>query len=113
MAWDGGRDGAGAPEWREVETDCAVAAAVSPGTELGVQLQDVGAALVPPLVQVSVVIVQQGLAAAADLGQQLIGAGGAVEAADSLLGQAGLAHDGFDALALARSAWTWSYRCRV
>ena len=35
-----------------------------------------------------------------DLGQQLIGAGRAVEAADGLLGQAGLAHDRLDALAL-------------
>ena len=55
------------------------------------QLADVGAALVPPLVQVGLVIVQQRRAAAVDLGQQLIGAGRAVEAADGPLGQAGLA----------------------
>ena len=64
------------------------------------QLADVGAALVPPLVQVGLVVVQERRAAVPDLGEQLVDGGGAVEAADGLLGQAGLAHDRLDALAL-------------
>ena len=48
------------------------------------QLADVGAALVPALVQVGLVSVEEGLPPAADLGQQLISAGRAVEAADCL-----------------------------
>ena len=68
--------------------------------ELGVQLADVGAAFVPPLVQVGLVVVEERRASVPDLGEQLVDGGGAVEAADGLLGQAGLAHDGLDALAL-------------
>ena len=64
------------------------------------QLADVGAALVPPLVQVGLVVVQERRPAVPDLGEQLVDGGGAVEAADGLLGQAGLAHDRLDALAL-------------
>ncbi len=64
------------------------------------QLADVGAALVPPLVQVGLVVVQQRRPSVPDLGEQLLDGGCAVEAADGLLGQAGLARDRLDALAL-------------
>ena len=50
--------------------------------------------------QVGLVVVKHGRPAVLDLGEQLIGGGGTVEAADGLLGQAGLAHDRLDALAL-------------
>ena len=99
-AGDGGRGGAGLAERQHVVADGAVAARVAAFAELGVQLADVGAALVPPLVQVGLVVVQQRWPSVPDLGEQLVGGGGAVEAADGLLGQAGLAHDRLDALAL-------------
>ena len=80
--------------------DGPVAALVAAVLELGVKPADVGAALVPPLVQVGLVVVQERRPPVPDLGEQLSGGGGAVEAADGLLGQAGLPHDRLDALAL-------------
>ncbi len=99
-AWDGGRGGAGLAEREDVVADGAVSARVPALFELGVQLADVGAALVPPLVQVGLVVVQERRASVPDLDEQLVDGGGAAEAADGPLGQAGLAHDGLDALAL-------------
>jgi len=99
-AGDGGRGGAGLAEREDVVADGAVSALVAALCELGVQLADVGAAFVPPLVQVGLVVVEERRASVPDLGEQLIDGGGAVEAADRLLGQAGLAHDGLDAFAL-------------
>ena len=64
------------------------------------ELADVGAAVVPPLVQVGLVVVQERRPAVPDLGEQLLDGGGTVEAADGLLGQAGLTDDRLDALAL-------------
>jgi hypothetical protein len=63
-------------------------------------MADAGAAGVPPLVQVFLVVVELGRAAVAGAGQQLVDGGCAVEAADGPLGQAGLAGDRLDAQAL-------------
>ena len=96
----GGRGGAGSAEREDVVADGPVAALVAAVLELGVQPADVGAALVPPLVQVGLVVVEERRPPVPDLGEQFPGGGGAVEAADGLLGQAGLPHDRLDALAL-------------
>ena len=72
------------------------------------QLVDVGAALVPPLVQVVLVLIRERRPPVPGLGQQLIGFGGAVEAADGLLGEPGLAHDRLMPRSWARSACTCS-----
>ena len=98
-AGDGGRGGARSAERQHVVADGAVAAVEAALLELGVQLADVGAALVPPLVQVRLVVVQERRPAVPDLDEQFVEGGGAVEAADGLLGQPGLAHDRLDALA--------------
>ena len=58
-AGDGGRRGAGLAEREDVVADGAVAAVVAPFAQLGVQLADVGAALVPPLVQVGLVVIEE------------------------------------------------------
>ena len=98
-AGDGGRGGAGLAERQHVVADGAVPAFVSAFFELGVQLADVGDAVVPPLVQVGLVLIEDRRAAVPDLGEQLVHGGCAVEAADGLFGQAGLPHDRLDALA--------------
>ncbi len=96
----GRRGGAELAERCHVVADGAVAAAVAAVAELGVQLADAGAALVPPLVQVGLVIIEHRRPAVLDLGEQLISAAGPVEPADGLLGQPALAHDRLDAQAL-------------
>ena len=55
-ARDGGRGGAGFAEWQHVVADGAISARVAALCDLGVQLADVGAAFVPPLVQVGLVV---------------------------------------------------------
>ncbi len=96
----GRRGGTEFPERLHVAADGAVAAAVALVAELGVQLADVRAALVPPLVQVRLVLIQHRRPPIFGLGEQLACAAGPVEAADGFLGQSGLAHDRLDALAL-------------
>jgi len=103
QAWDGGRGGAGLAERENVVAGGAVSARLAALFELGVQLADVGAAFVPPLVQVGFAVVQGRRASVPDRGEQLVDGGGAVEAAHGLLGQAGLAHDGLDAVAPRRN----------
>src|SRR5579863_5579253 len=97
---DGGRGGAGPAERQDVVADDVVAACVAAFFEFGVQLAGVGAALVPPLVQVGLVVVEQRGPAVPDLGEQVIDGRGVVEAADGSRGQASLARDRLDALAL-------------
>jgi hypothetical protein len=99
-AGDGGRGGSRLAERQHVVADGAVAALVPAFLQLGVQLDDVGASLVPPLVQVGLVLVQDRRAAVLHLGQQLIDGFRIVEAADGLFREAGLAFDRLDALAL-------------
>jgi hypothetical protein len=96
----GGRGGAEVAECLHVVADGAIAATVAAVAELGVQPPDVGAALVPPLVQVRLVVIQQRRPAVHGLGQQLVNGLGTVEAADGFLGQAGAAHYRLDAQAL-------------
>jgi hypothetical protein len=74
-------------ERRHVVADGAVAATVAAVAELGVQPPDVSAALVPPLVHVRLVVIQQRRPAVHGLGQQLVNGLGTVEAADGFLGQ--------------------------
>jgi hypothetical protein len=113
QAGDSGRGGAGLAERQNVVADGAVAALKAALAQLGVQLADVGTALVPPLVQEGLVVVEERRPPVPDLGEQLVDGAGAVEAANGLLGQAGLAGDRLDALPWARSAWTSSCRWRV
>ena len=65
-------EGPGASYKRE-NADGAVAAAVAAVAELGVQLADVGAALVPPLVQVRLVLIEHRRPAVGDFGEQRSG----------------------------------------
>ena len=87
----GRRGDAEVAERLHVVADGAVAAAVAAVAELGVQLPDVGAALVPPLMQVRLAVIQQRRPAVHGLGQQPVSGLGTVEAADGFLGQAGAA----------------------
>jgi len=99
-AGDGGRGGTCLAEREDVVADSAVAALVSAFFQLGVELDDVGDAVVPPLVQVGLVLIQDRRPPVFYLGQQLADGFGVVEAADGLFREAGLALDGLDALAL-------------
>ena len=97
---DSGRGGAGLAEREHVVADGAVAALVSAFLQLGVELEDVGEALVPPLVQVGLVLVQDRRPPVLHLGEQLADGFRVVEPADGLFREAGLALDRLDALAL-------------
>jgi hypothetical protein len=112
-AGDGGWGGAGLAERLDVAADGGVAAAVTAFAELGVQLADVGAALVPPLVQAGLVVVEERRPSVPDLGEQFARGGGAVETADGSLARPVSRMIGLMPLPWARSAWTCSYRWRV
>src|SRR5690348_13792318 len=99
-AGNGGRGSAGLAEREYAVADGAVAAGVSAFFQLGVELDDVGASFVPPLVQVGLVLIQDRRPPVLHLGQQLIDGFRVVEATHGLFREAGLALDGLDALAL-------------
>jgi hypothetical protein len=91
------------PEGTQVVTDDASAAAVALGADLLEQTGGAGVALVPALVQVGLELVEDAGPSLSGLGQQLLDAAGAGEPAHGLhglFGQAELAHDRLDALAL-------------
>ena len=97
---DSGRGGAGLAEREHVVADGAVAALVPAFLQLGVELDDVGDAVVPPLVQVGLVLIQDRRPPVLHLDQQLADGFSVVEPAHGLFREAGLALDGLDALAL-------------
>ncbi len=99
-AGHGGRGGACLPERHHVVAYDAVAALVAAFLQFGVQPGDVGASVVPPLVQVGLVLVQDRWPAVLDHDQQLIDGFRVVEPPDGALGQSRLALDRLDALAL-------------
>src|SRR5215468_10277262 len=103
LGWLGCRHGRGdrAAEWGEVVTDAGVPAAVAAAADLPPQPGRVSAAVVPPLVQVGDVLVEDaGPAPGTVMNQELFGVGGAGEPADGVAGQAQLGGDREDAVAV-------------
>src|SRR6516165_1099554 len=85
----GGRNGGVSAETREVAADLPAAALVSAVADLAPQLRGVGAAGVPAPAQVAGVLAEDaGPATGSVIDQQLLGAGGAGEAADGIACQA-------------------------